>query len=311
MVAEDGDHRHLERSAGFGQDGGLLGKTVRRQVSREENDVRVRLDGGEDAAKPVAERLRGVDVPGCCDANRRAHRRVLPAIEVRGTAVSGIPVTVMPSAAPENLESLLTTMKRAAAALRESQVEFMLGGGLAIWARGGPPTDHDVDLFLRERDADKALDALRAAGMRTEKPPEHWLYKAWDGANLVDLVFRPAGGPIDDEHFARADEIEVNAQRLAVASIDDVLVTKLLALSEQEPDYRDVLVVARSLREQVSWADVAARTGDSPFARAFFTLVTGLGVVPAAEAAAGAPSVATPAGRRSDDVVPGAVARSA
>jgi hypothetical protein len=26
----------------------------------------------------------------------------------------------------------------------------MLGGGLAIWARGGPPTDHDVDFFVRE-----------------------------------------------------------------------------------------------------------------------------------------------------------------
>ena len=26
----------------------------------------------------------------------------------------------------------------------------MLGGGLAAWARGGPPTEHDVDFFVRE-----------------------------------------------------------------------------------------------------------------------------------------------------------------
>lgn len=184
----------------------------------------------------------------------------------------------MPSAPPENLESLLTTMKRAAAVLRRAEVEFMLGGGLAIWARGGPPTDHDVDFLLREPDADRALEALRSAGFRTEKPPEHWLYKAWDGPNLVDLVFHPAGGPITDEHFARSDEIEVNAQSLAVASVDDVLVTKLLALTEQEPDFRDVLAVARALREQVSWSEVAERTGESPFARAFLTLAAGLGV---------------------------------
>lgn len=193
----------------------------------------------------------------------------------------------MPSAPPDNLQSLLVTMKRAAAALRRAEVEFMLGGGLAIWARGGPPTDHDVDFFLRERDADRALDALQEAGLRTERPPEHWLYKAWEGTNLVDLVFRPAGGPVDDEHFERASELEVNAQCMLVVSADDVLVTKLLALNEQEPDFRDVLAVARALREQISWDDVARRTSASPFARAFVTLADGLGITGRAPAEPG------------------------
>ena len=117
------------------------------------------------------------------------------------------------------------------------------------------------------------------AGFRQEQPPEDWLYKAWDGHNLVDLIFHPAGGEIGDEHFARATAMEVNAQRLLVASIDDVLVTKLLAITEQEPDYRAILEVARSVREQVDWNDVEARTKQSPFARAFFTLGEGLGIV--------------------------------
>ncbi len=185
----------------------------------------------------------------------------------------------MPSAPPENFHSLLATMKRAGAALRENGVDHMLGGGLAIWARGGPPTDHDVDFFLREEDADRALDVLTEAGFRPERPPEHWLYKAWENENLVDLVFHPAGGPIGDEHFARADELEVSAHRLLVASIDDVLVTKLLAISEQEPDFRAVLEIARALREQVSWRSVERRTSESPFARAFFSLADGLGIV--------------------------------
>ena len=185
----------------------------------------------------------------------------------------------MPSAPPENLHGLLGTMKRAAAALREAEIEFLLGGGLAIWARGGPPTDHDVDLYLREEDALRALGVLVDAGFREDRPPEDWLYKAWDAENLVDLIFRPAGGSIEDAHFERATPMEVNAQRLLVASIDDVLVTKLLAMTEQEPDYRSILEVARSLREQVDWNDVEARTKHSPFARAFFTLGEGLGIV--------------------------------
>lgn len=185
----------------------------------------------------------------------------------------------MPSAPPENFHSLLATMKRAGAALRESGVDHMLGGGLAIWARGGPPTDHDVDFLLREEDADRALDVLTEAGFSPERPPEHWLYKAWEGRNLVDLVFHPAGGPIGDEHFARASMMEVSAHRTLVASIDDVLVTKLLAISEQDPDFRAVLEISRALREQINWKSVARRTNGSPFARAFFALAEGLGIV--------------------------------
>jgi hypothetical protein len=205
----------------------------------------------------------------------------VPAAGVERTPDAGIS-GVMPSAPPENLHSLLATMKRASAALRDEGVAHMLGGGLAIWARGGPPTDHDVDLMLREEDAERALDVLAAVGFRPEKPPEHWLYKVWDDGNdgnLVDLVFHPAGGPITDAHFARATELEVSAHVMLVSSIDDVLVAKLLAINEQDPDYRVVLEVARAVREQVNWQSVARQTSHSPFARAFFELAEGLGVV--------------------------------
>ena len=71
----------------------------------------------------------------------------------------------------------------------------------------------------------------------------------------------------------------MSAQRTLVASIDDVLVAKLLAISEQEPDFRAVLEISRAVREQVNWASVARRTSDSPFARAFFELAEGLAIV--------------------------------
>jgi hypothetical protein len=185
----------------------------------------------------------------------------------------------------ENFPELIESMKRAAAALRDADVPSLLGGGLAAWARGGPPTEHDVDFFVRPEDAERALQALVDAGMKAERPPEHWLLKAWDGETLIDLIFSPMGGEIDDGYFERGEEIEVAAQRLQVASLGDVLSTKLLALSEQEPDLSSVLELARSLREQIDWAFVRARTDGSPFARAFFTLVEELGIVQPSEAA--------------------------
>jgi Uncharacterised nucleotidyltransferase len=181
--------------------------------------------------------------------------------------------------APKEIEDLVNTMKRAAAALRDAGIPFMLGGGFAAWARGGPESDHDVDFFVQEKDAPRALEALVDAGMRAEQPPEEWLLKAWDRDVLVDLVFQPSGGAIGPEHFARATDMEVLGQKLLVASVDDVLVAKLLALTEQEPDFRHVLALARTLREQIDWPYVRERAGHSPFARAFFTLVEGLEIV--------------------------------
>ena len=196
----------------------------------------------------------------------------------------------MSSAARDTVATLVETMKRASAALRDAEVEYMLGGGLAIWALGGPPTDHDVDFLVREEDAERALDALAAAGLRIERPPEDWLYKAYDGPVLVDLIFRPAGGAIGDEHFTRSTPMEVGSLTVPVASIDDVIVTKLLALTEQDPDFEAVLAVARALREQIDWTFVEERSGSSPFARAFFTLVEGLGVVESSSTLAAPPA---------------------
>lgn len=201
-------------------------------------------------------------------------------------AETGYETPSMTSQTRENQHALIATMKQAAAALREADIEFMLGGGLAAWARGGPPTDHDVDFYLREADAEHALEAVAATGMRVERPSEEWLFKARDGQTLVDLIFCPAGGPIGDEHFARATTMEVGAQTLLVASIDDVLVTKLLALSEQEPNFQAVLELARALREQIDWDAVRSRSAGSPFARAFFTLVEELGIVDSERSAA-------------------------
>src|SRR5688572_27612183 len=119
----------------------------------------------------------------------------------------------------ENFPELIDSMKRAAAALRDAEVPYILGGGLAAWARGGPPTEHDVDFFVHEQDAERALAALVETGMRAERPPEEWLLKAWDGETLIDLIFRPAGGAIDEGFFERAEFLEVASQRMPVASL--------------------------------------------------------------------------------------------
>jgi hypothetical protein len=172
-------------------------------------------------------------------------------------------------------------LKRSAAALREADVPFLLGGSLASWARGGPETRHDLDLMIKPEDAERALQALKAAGMRAERPPEEWLLKAWDGDVLVDLIFGPSGIEMTDEVIARGDVLSVLGMEMRVMALEDVLVTKLMALTEHSLRYEGLLQIARALREQIDWDAVRDRTAGSPFARAFFVLAEGLNVLPA------------------------------
>ena len=104
----------------------------------------------------------------------------------------------MASDEEQPFSELEQTLKKAGAALRDAGIEFLLGGSLASWARGGPVTRHDLDLVIRPDDRERAAAALQAVGMRIEDPPEEWLVKAWDGDILVDLIFHPKGIAVDD-----------------------------------------------------------------------------------------------------------------
>jgi Uncharacterised nucleotidyltransferase len=175
---------------------------------------------------------------------------------------------------------LTASLKRSVAALEEQEVPYLLGGGLGCWARGGPPSSNDIDLMLKPEDAERAQEALAAAGMRPETPPEQWLRKAWDGEILIDLIYEPSGMRIDDEVIARGEVLSLMAMQVRVMDLDDILVTKLMALDEHSADYRDLILIGRSLREQIDWPKLRRRTADSPFAAAFFTLAEGLEISP-------------------------------
>jgi hypothetical protein len=179
-----------------------------------------------------------------------------------------------------SFDELIEAMKAGAGILQDAEIPFILGGGLAAWARGGPKTEHDVDFLILPEDAESALAAFEAAGWKTERPPEGWLYKAWhENGGLVDLIFNPSGGQITDEIMENAPVLEVMALRIRVFSLEEVLTSKLLAITEQTPDFAAVLELARALREQIDWGTVRRRTEASPFAKAFFTLVEELGIV--------------------------------
>jgi hypothetical protein len=184
----------------------------------------------------------------------------------------------------QSFDAIEHALKRSAAALRDADIPFLLGGSMASWARGGPESRHDLDLMIKPEDAERALQALVDAGMRAEDPPEEWLVKAWDGDVLVDLIFAPKGLPMTDEVIARGEELAVLSMEMRVMALEDVLTTKLMALDEHHLRYESLLRIARALREQIDWDTVREHTASSPFARAFFVLAEGLEILPGGHA---------------------------
>ena len=130
---------------------------------------------------------------------------------------------------------------------------------------------------------------LEAEGLRTEVPLAGWLVKAFDGEILIDLIHRPSGIVVDDAFLERCDLLSVQAVWMLVQQVDDLLVSKLLSLTEHHLDFGRASEISRALREQVDWADVRVRTEHSPFARTFFFLNGQLQIV---DAAADIPEIA-------------------
>jgi hypothetical protein len=183
-------------------------------------------------------------------------------------------------AGAEEQESLREALKRVAVALKKTGRPFALVGGYAVWARGGPEPDHDVDFAVLESDADRAAKILGDAGFEIDRPPEDWLLKACLGEATVDVLHRIVGVPVDEQLLAGAEDVELLGVRLPVLPATDVFSSKLRSMTEHYCDFAALLPAARAVREQIDWRRLRAECADNDFAAAFMYLLERLGIAP-------------------------------
>jgi hypothetical protein len=125
--------------------------------------------------------------------------------------------------------------------LEHAGVPFLVLGGIASSVHGRDRWTHDIDFFVKREDALRALDALAAAGYRTEKTFWDWLYKAWHpgpgGETIdVDIIFRSTGGiRLDDRMVERAVPADFRGVPVRVLPAEDLLVMKAVAHDEHLP----------------------------------------------------------------------------
>ena len=204
-------------------------------------------------------------------------------------------------------------MRIVGSALSAAQIPVALAGGFAAWVHGAPESDHDADFVVREHDVEKARAVLdETAGLRVEDPVENWLFKAYHGGALVDLIFRLGGAAVTEEMLERTDSFDVFGVPMPVLRATDVVAEKMRVLTEQRCNFSDLLPVVRALREQVAWDEVAERVAGNAYAEAFLFLLERLAVAPAGTfAPAGEPPPGADGPAGAVDRVPGGVSAAA
>jgi hypothetical protein len=152
---------------------------------------------------------------------------------------------------PEDV--FLRVFHEAADAIEAAGIPHVFMGGIASAALGRPRWTHDIDVFVGPEDNRRALDALQAAGFRTQETDPEWLSKALKDDVLVDVIFVSDGRVLlDEDMVARARIEDVAGRTVPVMPAEDLIVIKALVFKEHAPrHWYDALALLR--REDIDW----------------------------------------------------------
>jgi hypothetical protein len=166
----------------------------------------------------------------------------------------------------ESAQDTNTFYRRTLHVLSDAAVPFLVGGSHAFLEYTGIVRNtKDFDLFLRRRDFDRAIEALNGAGYRTELTFPHWLGKAWQHDDFVDLVFSSGNGicVVDDGWFDHAVETQVLGMPVKIVPCEELLWQKCFVMERERFDGADIVHILRARAGDLSWTRLDERFGDN------------------------------------------------
>ena len=158
-----------------------------------------------------------------------------------------------------------TFYRRTLHVLSDAQVPFLVGGSHAFLEYTGIVRNtKDFDLFLRRADMERAMEALRDAGYRTELTFPHWLGKAWQHDDFVDLVFSSGNGVcmVDDGWFDHAVETQVLGMPVKIVPCEELLWQKAFIMERERFDGADIVHILRARGDRLDWGRLTERFGE-------------------------------------------------
>jgi hypothetical protein len=154
-------------------------------------------------------------------------------------------------------------------AMSGADIPFLVGGTYALTAVTGiERATKDLDIFLRPRDRDRALAALRSAGFPAEVAFPHWLAKVYlsreTQETFVDLIYGFGNGlsEVDDGWFEHAPEAEVLGTRVRLVPPEENLWSKAFVMERERYDGADVAHLILASGDVIDWQRLIRSFGD-------------------------------------------------
>jgi len=153
---------------------------------------------------------------------------------------------------PETVDFYRNAMR----VLSDEGIPFLVAGAYAFQRYTGIfRHTKDFDVFIRYVDVNRALQAMEGAGYPTEVTFQHWLAKAYNGEDFVDLIFKSGNGisEVDDTWFDRAVEDEVLGMKALLCAPEEMIWTKAFIMERERYDGADVAHLIRGSADRINW----------------------------------------------------------
>ncbi len=146
--------------------------------------------------------------------------------------------------------------------LRDSQADFLLGGGFAAFHYTGVFRDtKDLDIFCKPAGYPRILKYFAQLGYETQLTDVRWLAKIFKGEYFIDVIFNSVNNicQVDDTWFKYASEGEFAGVPVRYISAEDLLWCKAYVQNRERYDGADINHIILRHGKKLNWERLLMR----------------------------------------------------
>ena len=175
--------------------------------------------------------------------------------------------------------------------LRQREIRFAVGGGLAFSAYAGRwRNTKDLDLFILPADRDAAIQAVTEAGFADyfdQLPYDPaWIYRGYNDGHIVDLIWAMANHSnfVDEQWLGCKHSVLIHGLQIPLTPIEELIFSKLYVMQRERCDWPDLFNIVNRQGKAIDWARLVERLGpDAPLLGAMMRIYSWLCPEPAGE----------------------------
>jgi hypothetical protein len=148
--------------------------------------------------------------------------------------------------------------------LQQAGIPFLVGGAYALnHYTGIERHTKDFDVFITRADVKEMLRLLVAEGYQAELTFPHWLGKAYNGEDFIDIVFASGNGiaRVDDEWFSHAVEGQALDVSVLLCPVEEIIWSKAYIMERERFDGGDIAHLLLHCAARLDWERLLRRFG--------------------------------------------------